>query len=313
MRDDLQVTSFSTNVQQALNAETDGDYISAFRQLRRGARQGESECMERLAHYYLTGLVVGKDATKAVWWLQRASEAGNADSAFTLAGLLADGSHGIHSSLAHALWWFTKAANLGHIPAMERLGESHEKGLGVRRDIKKAVEWYESAAKLGSVKALMRLADIYQHGHLGEPDINKARLSLMGAAERSHAPAFFALSDLYADYGNRGDDMVTALALARAGTALAPELKETGLKSIARISVMVPAEKQKAAHKLARTMLGIGGIAEVFEGQAASCSLIGAVSLLNNTITERPERQTQNVNRISIRSSDEPLWPNTFR
>ncbi len=61
-----------------------------------------------------------------------------------------------------AFSWFQKAAEAGHFPAWERLGNHYEKGLGVTQDGKRAVECYRMAStNLPSAKvALERMTGL---------------------------------------------------------------------------------------------------------------------------------------------------------
>jgi hypothetical protein len=60
-----------------------------------------------------------------------------------------------------------KAAGLGHVGALVRLGQLHEMGDGVRLDEEKATQLYLRAAELGHGPAMERLGMIHMAGDSG--------------------------------------------------------------------------------------------------------------------------------------------------
>ncbi len=63
-----------------------------------------------------------------------------------------------------SLIWLTKAAEKGHVGAMEELGSRYELGF---MDVKKSVYWYTKAAEAGNRSSMNRLGQAYLFGELG--------------------------------------------------------------------------------------------------------------------------------------------------
>ena len=56
-----------------------------------------------------------------------------------------------------AMEWFRRAAEAGHVDAMDALASAYERGVGVTPDYDKAVGWYRRAAQCGHSGAEKRL------------------------------------------------------------------------------------------------------------------------------------------------------------
>lgn len=63
-----------------------------------------------------------------------------------------------------AIKWFTKAAEQGYAPSMERLAFYYDHGYGVPEDKEKAFFWFYKAAVLGMEWSQFRIASMYQEG-----------------------------------------------------------------------------------------------------------------------------------------------------
>lgn len=67
------------------------------------------------------------------------------------------------------LW--EKAADMGHIEAMLRLGYTYHDGVGVKKDCSIQLYWYEKAAEQGSISACHYIAQMYERGECIEKDL----------------------------------------------------------------------------------------------------------------------------------------------
>lgn len=56
---------------------------------------------------------------------------------------------GVEKDLGKALYWYTRAADLGNCYAQNSLGYMYEEGLGVEQDEEMAVGWYVKSADQG--------------------------------------------------------------------------------------------------------------------------------------------------------------------
>ncbi|MEA1888615.1 MAG: protein kinase [Pseudomonadota bacterium] len=87
-----------------------------------------------------------------------------------------------------AAFYYKKAAELGHIQAMNDIGVAYADGDGIRRNDKKAMEWLEKSADLGNSEAMYNLALGYHFSALKNP--SKAMPWVTQAAEKEYRPAY---------------------------------------------------------------------------------------------------------------------------
>lgn len=63
-----------------------------------------------------------------------------------------------------AFHWFKKAADQGHLAAINSVGLMYLRGHSVQRDYRKAASWFEKAAAYGQSAALYNLGSLYERG-----------------------------------------------------------------------------------------------------------------------------------------------------
>ena len=85
---------------------------------------------------------------KAIPWLEKAAEQGQARAQSLLGSCYRDGD-GVEADAAQAAEWYGKAAKQNYPPAMCSLGLAFELGEGLTEDPAKAVYWYTKAAGEG--------------------------------------------------------------------------------------------------------------------------------------------------------------------
>ncbi|MES2445390.1 MAG: SEL1-like repeat protein [Pseudomonadota bacterium] len=179
---------------------------------------GGDEAQLFLGKLYLQGLGAQSDPAEAVKWLTRAAtgpfnpvtetpafnpaqperNTAAGEAAVILANLYRRGFPGIARDGAAAIKWYSRAWNVGHVPAAKALGDLYYEGVGAPRDAKKAVSWYEQAAKLDYPPAQAALAAILYDG---EPGVGQDRKKALGwyaaAAKHNHGGALYALARAY--------------------------------------------------------------------------------------------------------------------
>jgi len=89
---------------------------------------------------------------------------------------------------ARAAFYYEKAAELGHIQAMNDIGVAYADGDGVRRNDRQAMEWFKKSANLGNSEAMYNLALGYHFSDMKNPD--KAMPWVVQAAEKKYRPAY---------------------------------------------------------------------------------------------------------------------------
>ena len=105
-----------------------------------------------MAFCYLKGDGVEKNVEKAVYWWQKAADAGNSAAQFNLAICYLKGD-GVEKDVEKAVYWWQKAADAGDSTAQYRLAFCYLKGEGIEKDVEKAVYWWQKAADTGDSDA----------------------------------------------------------------------------------------------------------------------------------------------------------------
>src|SRR5216684_4840594 len=109
---------------EAAAAYDRGDYVTAFKELKRLADKGDIEAKTMIGFMYANGL-------------------------------------GVQRNYAQALDWYQRAANQGDSKAQHNLGVMYENGIGVQQDFAKAASLYEKAAAKGDMSATSNLGLLY--------------------------------------------------------------------------------------------------------------------------------------------------------
>ena len=111
----------------------------------------------------------------------------NPNSSYAKAEKLYRGVDGPRSS-TRAAFYYKKAAELGHIQAMNDIGVAYADGDGIRRNDKKAMKWFKESAQLGNSEAMYNLALGYHFSSI--LDAEKAMPWVMQSAEKKYRPAY---------------------------------------------------------------------------------------------------------------------------
>jgi TPR repeat protein len=104
--------------------------------------------------------------------------------------------NGVPRDLGLARRWAQKAAEAGHIGAMNDLGQMSEAGLGGPKDEALAAHWYGAAARHGIAGAQHSLAVMLREGRGIERDLAAAEGWLRRSAQQGHATAAADLSGM---------------------------------------------------------------------------------------------------------------------
>jgi TPR repeat protein len=133
--------------------------------------------------------------------------ASNTDAMFYLADCYGTGQLGLAVDAKEAFGLYQTAAKLGHPPSAYRTAVccemGQEAGGGTRKDPLKAVQWYRRAAALGDVPAMYKLGMILLKGLLGQQQsLGEAMIWLQRAADRADDENPHALHELAVIYEN---------------------------------------------------------------------------------------------------------------
>lgn len=128
--------------------------------------------------------------------LQSKASAGDAGAQLELSRAYYHG-RGLDKDPAQALEWAKKAAESGHVEAMEGLAFLYAKGEGIGRNEETAVRWYRKAAEKGSSKAMFSLGVLLRQSEKLQPSPDESLRWLEQAAEKGDPKARAFLGQLY--------------------------------------------------------------------------------------------------------------------
>ena len=171
---------------------SDKKYEQAIYWWQKAADAGNSAAQKNLAICYFNGYGVEKDVEKAIYWWQKAADAGNSTAQNSLAYRYFAGD-GVEKDVEKAVYWCQKAADAGYSAAQYRLAFCFLKGEGVEKDVEKAVYWWQKAADAGDSDAQNSLAFRYFKGDGVEKDVEKAVYWWQKAADAGNSGAEYML------------------------------------------------------------------------------------------------------------------------
>ncbi len=193
-----------------------GDYVTALRELRPLAEQGDARAQSNLGVMYSHGHGVQQDYSEAVKWYRKAAEQGYAGAQADL-GVMYYRGEGVLKNYDAAAKWIRKAAEQGLAASQSNLGFLYRMGDGVPKNYATAAKWYRKAAEqdfAGAQHALgqmyYRLGENYYRGQ-GVPQNFAAALKwYRKAANQGNAKAQKALGEIYSQGKGVPKDYVQA-------------------------------------------------------------------------------------------------------
>jgi len=94
--------------------------ITSFQLFQPKANQGDADAQFNLALLYKLGAGIPKDIKQAVYWYTKAAEQGHVNAQYSLGSLYLDGDgQEVPKDFKQAVYWYTKAAEQGHYFAKE--------------------------------------------------------------------------------------------------------------------------------------------------------------------------------------------------
>ncbi len=147
-----------------------------------------------LGHLYLS---LKNDVNKALSLFDKAANLGYVDSMSKLGEIYQEGRYGIEINNELAFEWLKKAGELGDPIALCRVGEMYHYGEGKEPDYIKACDYYEKSAKLGYTVAFLELGIMYKEGKGVEQDYEKAMKLFKKAAYKKRTIAAYFIAEMY--------------------------------------------------------------------------------------------------------------------
>lgn len=123
---------------------TEADPEAAFDAYLRSAEGGSLSGMANLGQSYLEGKV-RQDVVSGLYWMERASKEGNGIASLAMGEYSLAGTYG-EADPAQAKMYFERGMQQKYAPAILRLADLYEEGIGVEKDLKKSAELRELAA-----------------------------------------------------------------------------------------------------------------------------------------------------------------------
>ena len=136
------------NLQKALEAFADGDYVTVLDIASPLAEEGNAKAQNIMGWLYEFGLAVDQSYEEALKWYFLAAEAGHALAQHNL-GFMYDEGRGVEQNYKEAEKWYRLAAEAGWPPSQNNLGHMYELGLGVIQSKHLGYMWYTFAAEQG--------------------------------------------------------------------------------------------------------------------------------------------------------------------
>ena len=101
---------------EAVSAFERGDYVTAYKEMKPLAEQGNPTAQLNLGTMYSLGRGVPQDYIEAEKWYRKAAEQGNVDAQYNL-GLMCVKGEGVQQDYVQGYMWFSLAASQGDVDA----------------------------------------------------------------------------------------------------------------------------------------------------------------------------------------------------
>lgn len=148
------------------------------------AKVGDEDAQISVAEDYESGAAGTPDLAAAAKWYREAALQGNVEAQYRLARIVVRGAKGLKQDYPTALRLFQSAADKGHAPAMNALGQMLQNGQGGAADPVKAAEWYKKAADTKLSDAQNNLGMLYLNGKGVKRELGEAfRLFELSASQ----------------------------------------------------------------------------------------------------------------------------------
>jgi TPR repeat protein len=134
------------------DAAQKGDFVTALKEWKPLAEQGDADAQYRLGRMYINGQGVTQNYKTAAKWFRLAAKQGIVEAQSNL-GLSYDIGQGVIQDYKAAFKWYTLAAKQGNAYAQLHLGKKYYEGRGVIEDYTRAHMWSNIAASLGNEEA----------------------------------------------------------------------------------------------------------------------------------------------------------------
>ena len=143
-----QSNEVDTQFQKGVDAFARGDYYTAANIWLIEAYEGSHDAQFNLGVMYLEGKGVAQNREQALFWFNRAAEAGHVEAQYNLGHLFFEDRDN-PESLNRAIAWWKRAAEQGFGIAQYNYGRILYFGMGLEKNIEEAKYWMEESAESG--------------------------------------------------------------------------------------------------------------------------------------------------------------------
>jgi len=181
------------------------DQDKALIYLKRAAEHGNADAQYQLGRCYDYGKGIEKDPEKTFQWYMKASEQGYSKAQYDLGTCYEEG-YGTEEKPEEAFKWYMEAAKQGDFNAQYEVGRCFIQGYGTKKMPEKAFKWYMKAAEQDNSDTQYEVGSCYENGYGTEKMPEKAFEWYMKAAEHGNPAAQFELGRYYEKgYGTAKD------------------------------------------------------------------------------------------------------------
>lgn len=173
---------------RGLAAYMEGDFKTAFTEMKEAAEAGDATAANNLGVMFSTGRGTDPNPEEAVEWYRKAAAKGDDEAQFNL-GVAYEQGQGVPQDYAAAARWYRLAAEKGNPSAQYNLGALMFRNLGGTYPPQEALKWYRAAAAQGDVSAMKSLGDMLGSGEAVPQDLVGSATAYRTAAEAGDAEA----------------------------------------------------------------------------------------------------------------------------
>jgi TPR repeat protein len=159
--------------------------------LQKASDAGDAQAWYALGVVYLNGIGVEFDFDKALGYLRKGAEAGDADCQTSMGMIYQAGDKipgGVKADGAEAVKWYRMAAEQDHTEAIWHLAGMLARGIGVEQNENEALVWLRRGANLGSGDCMWGLGQSYLKGLGVEVDSVMAYALMSACLDGIHFP-----------------------------------------------------------------------------------------------------------------------------
>ena len=137
------------------------DFTRAMEWFAKAAKAGSPRAMHELGRHYLDGTGVPVDQTRAIQFYRQAAALGFAPSLDSMGMFTFKGVYGVQQDELEGIRLFQLAGEKGDADAAFNLGQIYAEGIGVDADPAEARKWFQAGADHGSKKCAEKLAALH--------------------------------------------------------------------------------------------------------------------------------------------------------